>query len=355
MIKQTIKSSFDETFDESREITSQIFTQTTIFSTITNDEKTRIDSINSFSFYNFHFFIFNHDSKSSWNNFFRIFSSMQQRFKTLRFNVNRMLHQVNDNIFETNFIEQFKRRQSVSTTKFIEMKTNEISHFLNIVNIDQLKWWINNQITIFLKKFDRLRVDRDNYLNVLIQYQNLYNIVNVDRNELINTNIEFDEIRKEMNIWKNNYEKTRDQLKIKQHDYNFLKKNHTTLLITTQNRIFDSNDEKIDDENNVIDFFKKNKRRFKTHFESSTFIDEVDSIWRVWKTKMYDKMMINNDHYDIDMFAIITIIDWIDDEIDEHIQSMRDFDIDHFKNWHMIMNFLSNIYDDFDFKRNMRN
>ena len=235
------------------------------------------------------------------------------------------------------------------------MKADEVSHSLNIVNIDQLKWWINNQIIIFLKKFDRLRVDRDNYLNALTQYQNLYNIVNVDRDELINTNIEFDEIRKEMNIWKSNYEKTRDQLKIKQFDYNLLKKNHATLLFSTQDRTFDSNDEKSDDENNVTDFFRKNKRRFKTHFDSSTFIDEIDSIWRVWKTKMHDKMMINNNHYDIDMFAIITIIDWTSDEIDEHIQSMRDLDIDHFKNWHMMMNFLLDIYDDSDFKRNMRN
>ena len=280
---------------------------------------------------------------------------MQQRLRTLRFNVNRMLHQISNNTFETSFTEQFKRRQFVSTTEFIEVKADEVSHSLNIVNIDQLKWWINNQIIIFLKKFDRLRVDRDNYLNVLTQYQNLYNIVNVDRNELINTNIEFDEIRKEMNIWKSNYEKTRDQFKIKQFDYNFLKKNHATLLFTIQDRTFDSDDEKSDDENNVTDLFRKNKRRFKTHFDSSTFIDEVDFIWRVWKTKMHDKMMINSDHYDIDMFAIITIIDWTSDETDEHIQSMRDLDIDHFKNWHMMMNFLSNIYDDSDFKRNMRN
>ena len=184
---------------------------------------------------------------------------MKQRLKTLRFNVNRMLHQINDNLFDASFVEQFKRRQSVSTTKFIEVKEDEITHFLNIVNIDQLKWWVNQKVIIFLKKFDRLRVDRDNYLNALTQYQNLYNIVNVDRNELINTNIELDEIRKEMNILKSNYEKTRDQLKIKQHDYNFLKKNHETLLITTRDRIFDSDDEESDDENNLIDF-KKNKR-----------------------------------------------------------------------------------------------
>ena len=73
LIRQTTESFFDETFDESREITSRIFTQTTIFSTIENDEKTRINSINFLSFYNLHFFIFNHDSKSSWNNFFQFF------------------------------------------------------------------------------------------------------------------------------------------------------------------------------------------------------------------------------------------------------------------------------------------
>ena len=71
--------------------------------------------------------------------FFDFFISMKQRFKTLRFNVNRMLHQINDNLFDANFVEQFKRRQSVSTTKFIKMKKDEIIHFLNIVNIDQLK------------------------------------------------------------------------------------------------------------------------------------------------------------------------------------------------------------------------
>ena len=215
---------------------------------------------------------------------------IKQRLKTLRFNVNRILHQINDNLFDASFAEQFKRRQSVSTTKFIKMKKDEIIHFLNIVNIDQLKWWVNQKIIIFLKKFDRLRADRDNYLNALTQYQNLYNIVSVDRDELINTNIEFDKIRKKMNILKNNYEKTRDQLKIKQFDYNFFKKDHDVLLITTRDRTFDSDNEENDDENNLIDF-KKNKRRFKAHSDFSIFINEVNSTWRVWKTKMHDKIV----------------------------------------------------------------
>ena len=281
--------------------------------------------------------------------------SVQQRLRTLRSNVDRMLHQVSDNTFEASFTEQSKRRQSVSTAEFIGVEADEASHSLNIVNIDQLKWWANNQATIFLKEFDRLRADRDNYLDVLTQYQNLYNIASVDRDELVNTNIELDEVRKEVDIWKGNYEKTRDQLKVKQLDYNLLKKDHATLLSTTQGRTPGSGDGGSDGEDSVTGPFRKNKRRSKAHPDSPTFTDGVDPTWRVWKTKMHDKMMVNSDHYDIDMFAAITVIGWTDGEADGHIQSVRDLDIDHFKNWHMVVDFLSGIYDDPDFKRNMRN
>ena len=71
--------------------------------------------------------------------FFEFFISMKQRFKTLRVNVNRMLHKINDNFFDENFVDQFKRRRSVSTIEFIKVKNDEITHFLNIVIIDQLK------------------------------------------------------------------------------------------------------------------------------------------------------------------------------------------------------------------------
>ena len=87
-----------------------------------------------------------------------------------------------------------------------------------------------------MKKFDRLRIDRDNYSNVIIQYQNLYIIVNVDRDELINTNVEFDKIRKKINMLKINYQQTRNRFLIKQHDYIFFKKNYDVLLITIRNR-----------------------------------------------------------------------------------------------------------------------
>ena len=131
-----------------------------------------------------------------------------------------------------------------------------------------------------MKKFDRLRIDRDNYLNVLIQYQNLYNIVSVDRDELININVELDEIRKKMNTLKTNYEQTRDRFLVKQHDYIFLKKDHDVLLVTTRDRTrdFDNDDENNDDEINVINFFNKNKRRSKIHSNFSKFIDEMKFI-----------------------------------------------------------------------------
>ena len=281
--------------------------------------------------------------------------SMKQRLRTLRINVNRMLHEINDNSFDEIFADQFKRRRSVSTTDFIEMKNEKVTHFLNIVIIDQLKWWVNHKVVDFLKKFDRLRIDRDNYLDALTQYQNLYNIVSVDRDELINTNAELDEIRRELNVLKSEYERQRDLFLTKQKNYTLLKKNHDVLLIKTRDRARDSGDEESDDEISVISFFQKNKRRFKTHSDFSKFIDEIEFIWRVWKTKIHDKMTINADHYDTNMIAIIIVIDWIENDVDDHIQSIRDIDMNHFKIWHMMLKFLNIIYEDSDFKRNMRN
>ena len=104
----------------------------------------------------------------------------------------------------------------------------------------------------------------------------------------------------------------------------------------------------------MIDF-KKNKRRFKAHSNFSIFINEVNSIWRVWKTKMHNKMTINVDHYDTNLFAITFVIEWIVDEIDNHIQSIRDIDINHFKNWHMMLKFMIIVFENSNYKRNMRN
>ena len=43
------------------------------------------------------------------------------------------------------------------------------------------------------------------------------------------------------------------------------------------------------------------------------------------------------------------MIDWIDDKIEEHIQTYREFDIDYFKNYKMMIIFFESIYFDFDY------
>ena len=69
---------------------------------------------------------------------------------------------------------------------------------------------------------------------------------------------------------------------------------------------------------------------------------------------MHDKMMINKNHFEIFQVEITIVISWTTEKIDEHIQIVRNLDIDHFKNHQQMMKFLDNIYDDFDYKRNIR-
>ena len=65
-------------------------------------------------------------------------------------------------------------------------------------------------------------------------------------------------------------------------------------------------------------------------------------------------MTINHDHYDIALFEVIVVIDWIDDETEKHIQVMRDLDINHFKSHEMMMKYFEIIFSNFDYKRKIR-
>ena len=96
------------------------------------------------------------------------------------------------------------------------------------------------------------------------------------------------------------------------------------------------------------------KKRSSNHSDSSTFIDDVNLTWRIWKIKMHDKMMINKNHFEIFQVEITIVISWTIEKIDEHIQIVRNLDINHFKNHQQMMKFLDSIYDDFDYKRNIR-
>ena len=67
---------------------------------------------------------------------------------------------------------------------------------------------------------------------------------------------------------------------------------------------------------------------------------------------MHDKIVI--DRYDTNLLTIIVVIAWTIDKIDEHIQSMREIYANYFQNWQMMLNFLIDIFENFDLKRNLR-
>ena len=127
-----------------------------------------------------------------------------------------------------------------------------------------------------------------------------------------------------------------------------------TQLIELKKKYFDLiiNEERDDDDLFIVNFSKK-KRIFK-HFESLIFIDEVNLDWRIWKFKIHDKITINHDHYDIVLFEITIVINWIDDETEKHIQVMRNLNINHFKSHEMMMKYFEIIFSNLDYKRKIR-
>ena len=64
--------------------------------------------------------------------------------------------------------------------------------------------------------------------------------------------------------------------------------------------------------------------------------------------------MINKNHFEISQVEITIVINWTIEKIDEHIQIVSNLDINHFENHQQMMKFLVNIYDDSDYKRNIR-
>ena len=54
------------------------------------------------------------------------------------------------------------------------------------------------------------------------------------------------------------------------------------------------------------------------------------------------------------LFKIIVIINWINDEIKNHIQFMRNLDINHFKNYKIIMKYFKIIFSNFNYVRKIR-
>ena len=239
------------------------------------------------------------------------------------------------------------------------MKVNDddATFFLNVIIINQLQWWTQNHFHIFLFDFSTLRIDRDRFLKAFNNYHDLAKEFKIQRSRLTDIETIYDEMKNKFKIVElkvitieiqniNNTKKIDDR-RIEIIDFN-------TQFIEFKKKYFDLmiNEERDDDDLFIVNFSKK--KRILKHFESFTFIDEMNFDWRIWKFKIHDKMTINRDHYDIALFEIIVVIDWIDDETEKHIQTMRNLDINHFKSHEMMMKYFEIIFSNFDYKRKIR-
>ena len=275
--------------------------------------------------------------------------------------VNDILDELNERMRDQKkeiYVFKVKRRQSVFIfDNDVRINDDDAAFSLNVVNIKQLQWWAQNHSHIFLFDFSTLRIDRNRFLKTLNDYHDLAKEFKIQSNRLTNIETIYDEMKNKLKIVElkaitieiqniNNIKKIDDK-RIEIIDLN-------TQLIELEKKYVDLiiNEERDDDDLSIVNFSKK-KRIFK-HFESLTFIDEVNFDWRIWKFKIHDKMTINHDHYDIALFEITVVINWIDDEIEKHIQAMRDLDINHFKSHEMMMKYFEIIFSNFDYKRKIR-
>ena len=271
------------------------------------------------------------------------------------------------------YINNVKRRQFVFTFDEVEMNDDEILYFLDVINVNQLKWYVENHFKIFLKNFDILRHDRNRLLKVFEKYhefandfakqQKKLNYVNANYDAL---NTKFKKFKKKVVTIEQRIKKTKILRKKTIENVNERRVDNITFIndnITFIKNFVDLQkkydvlmirNERENDDRFIIIIFS-NKKRFSKHSNSSKFIDDVNSIWRIWKFAVYDKMTINANHFDIDMIEIIVVIDWIENDAIDHIQFERDFDMIHFKNWQMMLNFLNIVYANFDFVRKIRN
>ena len=220
--------------------------------------------------------------------------------------VNDILDELNERMRNQKkeiYVFKVKRRQFVSTLdNDVKINDDDATFSLNVVNIKQLQWWTQNHFHIFLFDFNILRIDRNRFLKTFNDYHDFAKEFKIQSNRLTNIEKIYDEMK---NIFKivefkiitieiqniNNIKKIDDK-RIEIIDLNTqlieLKKKYVDLII---------NEKRDDDDLSIVNFSKK-KRIFK-HFESFTFIDEVNNDWRIWKFKIHDKMTINHDHYDI--------------------------------------------------------
>ena len=147
-------------------------------------------------------------------------SSQKKIIDDIQENVEQMLVEVNE--FDEEFANRYKSRQSLFMSDAISNENDDASHSLNIETIRHLKWWINNHLNDFLKKFNDLRLDRNKYLFVLSDVHQFVKIFKQQQQSLFDTDNILDTLRVKFKTIEKEKEQIKKQLINKRIEYDDL-------------------------------------------------------------------------------------------------------------------------------------
>jgi len=95
-------------------------------------------------------------------------------------------------------------------------------------------------------------------------------------------------------------------------------------------------------------------KRFVKFLDSPIFISNNDSSFENWSLKLHDKLIINEDYFEIDIARVAYVVERIDEDVVEHINAYRVKNVVYFKTLDMIMKILKSVYENLDRQRNAR-
>ena len=268
-------------------------------------------------------------------------------------NVDQMLAKVN-NVDEKS-TTRYKFRQFFFTSDVVSNENDDVTHFLNIEIVRQLKWWVNNHLNDFLNEFNELRIDRNKYLIVLANFQQFVKMYKNQKQNLFDIDNTLEKIHDKFKKIEKEKKRIKIQFIDKRIEYDDLTKKYETFNSKRAFHHFDEDnrDDTNENQNNIDDNEKKfviddsivnsvkfsKKKRTNKHSNSNKFTNDVNSEWFTWKVNVHDKLTINNDWYEIAQFMITTIIDWIDEKTAKHIQSRRYNNLNYFESEIMMIFF----------------
>ncbi len=155
-------------------------------------------------------------------------------------------------------------------------ESHETSTLWNIKNVKQLQHWVEQDSKVFLEDLNSFWTQWD---------------LNIKACEL------FNKISSEQ-IWKTCFKKMN---KVKKH-LNQLNQTFWNQVTELQHQL-QLFKEVTSFSSTLFNFFK----RFQKLSNSSLFIDEKESIWNDWQEKIYDKLEINIDHFNINKVILIYV------------------------------------------------